>query len=241
MYLKGDWPEFAHTFGLPSWNSNFHPCPCCSASADELGDRRCYKCLSGPHTDKTFEDYDRACAECEFKVVVNTRVDLHRLAGSPHYDQRSPGHHGRTLSVALPSLGLLEGDRMEPSAKVVDVGHLESVTTFPLWLTFWRQANETSARHGSPLFSLERETHISPCSIALASLHGLHWEVDKDLLHDECRGSAHSCECLESWHDRHWEEFAQDVAATPQGGTASVVSNATCGASRRSLSTNFRT
>ena len=63
VYLKGDWPEFAHTFGLPSWNSNFHPSPCCSASGEELGDRSATSVFSGPLTDKTLEDYDRACAE----------------------------------------------------------------------------------------------------------------------------------------------------------------------------------
>ena len=178
VYLKVDWSEFVHTFGLPSWNSNLHPCPCCSASADELCEVGATSVVSGPRSDKTFEDCDRACADCEFKVVDNTRVDLHKLAGSLHYVQRCQGNHGRTLSVALPSLGLLKGDRLEPSGNLMDVGQLESVTTFSLWLTFWRQANETIARHRNPLFS--RDTHTSrPAPLRWIRSTACTWESTK--------------------------------------------------------------
>ena len=37
VYLKGDWSEFVHTFGRPSWNSNFHPCLCCSGVSRRTG------------------------------------------------------------------------------------------------------------------------------------------------------------------------------------------------------------
>ena len=89
----------------------------------------------------------------------------------------------------------------------MDVGQLESVTTFPLWPTFWRQANETSARHRNPSFS--RETHISPCSIAS----------------DSRAVEMHSCRCIETWHVDTGRARA-DVGPTLQEGTACVVSNA---------------
>ena len=127
------------------------------------------------------------------QVAVNTRVDLHNLAGSLHCDQRGQGNHGRTVSVAMPSLGLLEGDRLEPRANPLDVGQLESMTKCPLWLTFWRQANETSARHRSPPFP--RETHISPCSIALDSLHCSHLGVYKDC----CMTALWECILADAW------------------------------------------
>ena len=220
VYLNGDWSEFVHIFGLPSWNSNFHPCSCYSASADELGEVGATSVVRGPYPDTTFDDYDRACADCEFKVVVNTRVDLHRLAGCLHFDQRSKGNHGRTLSVALPSLGLLEGDRLEPSASLMNVGQLESVTTFPLWLTFWRQANETSARHRNPLFS--RETHTSPCSTALDSRHCLHLGVYKDY----CMIVMVKCILADAWK----------LGTSTKRGIERKVRSI-----RGSLSTNFRT
>ena len=94
----------------------------------------------------------------------------------------------------------------------MDVGQLESVTTFPLWLTFWRQANETSARHRNPPFS--RETHISPCSIAS----------------DSSAVEMHSRRCIETWHVDTGRARA-DVGPTLQGGTACVVSNAKFAAS----------
>ena len=148
--------------------SSFHPCPCCSGSADELCKVGAASVVSGPRTSKTFENYNRACADCEFKVVVNSR----------------------TLSVALPSLGLLKSDRLEPSGNLMDVGQLESVTTFTLWHTFWRQA---IARNRNPLFP--RETHISPCSIALESLHCLHFGVYKDY----CMTVLWKCILADAW------------------------------------------
>eukprot|EP00969_Alexandrium_andersonii_P079020 3484878-Alexandrium_andersonii.AAC.1 len=26
VFLKGDWAEFSHSLGLPTWSSNSHPC-----------------------------------------------------------------------------------------------------------------------------------------------------------------------------------------------------------------------
>ena len=104
VYLKCDWSEFVHPCGLPSWNSNFDPCPCSSASADELGEVGATSVVCGPYPDTTFDDYDRACADCEFKVVVNTRVDLPRLAGSlPHRRRGAPGEWPCRVTVFTPS------------------------------------------------------------------------------------------------------------------------------------------
>ena len=205
VYLQGDWSEFVHTFGLPSWNSNLHPCPCCSASANELGEVGAASVVYGPHPDETFEDYDRACADCEFMVIVNSRVDFHKLAGSQHYDQRSQGNHGRTLSVALHSLGLL----------------------VPLWVTFRRQDDETSARN--PLFSLERETHTNLGLLHCVGFAPLRLGVYKKLLHDRAV-EVHSCGCMETWRVDTGRSRA-DVGATLQGRTASAASNAKFAAS----------
>ncbi len=27
LHLKGDWSEWAHTFGFPSWSDHMFPCP----------------------------------------------------------------------------------------------------------------------------------------------------------------------------------------------------------------------
>ena len=43
--------KFVHTCGTRSYNSNFQPCPCCSASADELGEVGATSVVSGPHPD----------------------------------------------------------------------------------------------------------------------------------------------------------------------------------------------
>ena len=36
VHIKGDWSEFVHTFGFPSWSTVLHPCSDCWTTEDEL-------------------------------------------------------------------------------------------------------------------------------------------------------------------------------------------------------------
>ena len=36
IYIKGDWAEYAGTFGLPQWTDKFRPCYKCNASVEDL-------------------------------------------------------------------------------------------------------------------------------------------------------------------------------------------------------------
>ena len=152
------------------------------------------------------------------QVAVNTRVDLHNLAGSLHCDQRGQGNHGRTVSVAMPSLGLLEGDRLEPRANPLDVGQLESMTKMST-VAYLLEASQRDQRSTSQSAVPERDTHLALLHcvgfaplLALGSL--------QRLLHDRAMG-VHSCGCMETWHVDTGRGRAH-VGATLQGGPASV-------------------
>jgi len=69
-------------------------------------------------------------------------------------------------------LGLQPLDRIEPSSSVSDVGDLDTLSVFPVEVTFWRPANETLARHRCPLF--DPNLGFEPCvCLTFDLLHAL--------------------------------------------------------------------
>jgi len=36
LCIKGDWSEYAHSFGFPSWNDGLRPCFACNCSKDNM-------------------------------------------------------------------------------------------------------------------------------------------------------------------------------------------------------------
>ena len=64
IWLKGDWAEFNHTWGLPSWNDLENPCPLCTCTKLTMHCLEGYSPLGMPCPDKTNADYDAACRAC---------------------------------------------------------------------------------------------------------------------------------------------------------------------------------
>ena len=114
--------------------------------------------------------YEAACAQCERRVMVPNALVLAVVVGALEYDKRSKGSKGRALTRDLPALGLLLGDRVEPSPDLPDVGALERIST-PAWVLFWRPDDQTLANHRNPLLAA---TGVRIRSLALDTLHTLH-------------------------------------------------------------------
>jgi hypothetical protein len=154
LYIKGDWSEYASTVGLPSWQDGVRPCYMCNSTPANLYEFQGLSPTESPFRANAEIDYFHACDRCE-KIVVVDR-SMHRvLVGLLENDRRSAGNHGRCLVEAVPSLGLLVGDRLEPSPWLPDVGDFENVNLFPCRILFWRTANEYLTRHRNPIFSIE--------------------------------------------------------------------------------------
>ena len=68
--------------------------------------------------------------------------------------------------------GLMQNDRLEPNAGLMDVGKLEQVTEFPARVSFWRRSRETLCTHRSPIF-VSRLGVTPERSIAICGLHTL--------------------------------------------------------------------
>jgi len=105
------------------------------------------------------EDYFRACSRCEIEVQLDDERAKLMVVEQLRWDKRSGGGRGRTLKTSIPELGLIAGDRLEPSESLQDIGLLEEIET-PSRVTFWRTSAESIARHRNPLFT--EELGISP-------------------------------------------------------------------------------
>ena len=149
--LKGDWLEYCTTFGFPLWSDTRCPCFACHASKAEMFHDAALSAVSLPWPEASHADYELACQNCEFVVVVSAS-DIAHISANLWYDKRAKrGNRGRTLTVDIPALGLLVGDRLEPSLELTDVSAFEMVTPGTS-ITFWRTANETRSRHRNPVF-----------------------------------------------------------------------------------------
>ena len=183
VYVKGDWQEFASTLGLPNWSSVTHPCFCCWALRDELYTIGRLSLVESPYERKTAEQYNDACSNCERLVWVDCAETHAAILQLLRYDKRRKGSRGRALQGNLPNLGLMAGDRLEPSDVLPDIGAFEGlVGRLPVQVTFWRPVNNTLALHRNQVFGAN--TGISIQNIAIDVLHTLHLGVFKQYCMD---------------------------------------------------------
>jgi hypothetical protein len=178
LHIKGDWAEFAHSIGLPSWSSLLHPCFACIATKDQLLALGDASPVSGPYPDVTQLMYEDACEECEVWVQIETKLELALLVGRLFFDNERGGSKGRAVRrPGLPEFGLRAGDRLEPTRSLADVSLLEYIAVFPCWVLFWRPGSQTVALHRNPIFG--PGTHTTTRRLALDTLHCLNLGVYK--------------------------------------------------------------
>ena len=120
LAFRGDWLEYADTLGVPRWSNAEHPCPLCPATQDTMFDyrgsaSRAFLAIGK----KNWDTYCNAASQCE--IVRYLSLAQWRYARSILTFKASKG--GRVLTMDWPELGLLAGDRLEPSMEVLDVGH----------------------------------------------------------------------------------------------------------------------
>ena len=113
--VKGDWSEYVHAFGFPSWGTHRSPCLFCDCTGGPAGNIRNYAGTSAttlPWRLKDAASYEAACQACEVSVRVTTQDQLRRLALVCPFDKRirAPALLGRGLrGVGFGELGLTKG------------------------------------------------------------------------------------------------------------------------------------
>lgn len=161
LFLKSDWSEWGSSFGFASHATRSDPCALCTATADTMYDITGYSALGMPSPAKNWSWYQSACGKCELVREVSTTVRDHCLAHL-EADRRKDGARGYALRAAVPALHLAKGDRLEPTAALVDTDKL-STTPCPATLIFWRRSQETGVRRKNPLFQPELGTEPHRC------------------------------------------------------------------------------
>ena len=79
-------------------------------------------------------------------------------------NESTSGRRGRVLQNDFPSLGLLDGDRLEPSRSLRDIREFDRAPVGTRVL-FWRAQNESLAKHRCPMFTPESHITISTLSL----------------------------------------------------------------------------
>ena len=150
IVVKGDWAEYVHTLGLPTFSVVNSSCPLCLTDVASLYSLAGFSALAMPSTRKTSAHYEAACAACERTVLITSVAMQSKVRAGLVYDKRRYGKKGRVLSIPIPELGLEAGDRLELGPLLADVAAFEQLTpSFSVF--FWRvgsdalQAQEPSA------------------------------------------------------------------------------------------------
>ena len=156
LLVKGDWMEWCSTFGFPTWSTNLHPCIFCKCLRLNMFLFVGFGSFQLPWDRKTVQNYIEACLKCELDREL-TPEQHSKIVGCLEYDQRTDSRsgRGRCLNKDIEALNLKNGDRLEPSSTVMDVGEFERLKPAAgatLKCTFWRRANETATRHRNPFF-----------------------------------------------------------------------------------------
>jgi hypothetical protein len=171
VQIKGDWAEFSHSLGFPTWRDSEHPCIWCRCDKETLYTFEGLDEPGLPWDPIEAAEYEIACQRCERHVVVTTEDQRARILALLFYDKRAAGSHGRSLRKDIPELLLKAGDRLEPNAALPDVGKFEQIP-LPATVLFWRVSLETATRHRNPLFNVD--IGISPNTLQVDPLHCLY-------------------------------------------------------------------
>ena len=125
IFFKGDWGEMQPTMAFPTFSHNYHSCTICFNPKEALQDYTEFTCAGCPSELKTYAHVDAACRDCEIVVVLTEALHSY-IRARLSYDKRDKGVHGRYLCESIPATAdhpeLLRMDRLEPSAKLTDIG-----------------------------------------------------------------------------------------------------------------------
>ena len=179
--IKGDWSEFTSTFGFSNWKTLLSPCMLCWAIVLNMFDDQLLTLANDTWPQFTSDDYEMECRKHEITIIADRDLFLNILRAL-YYDRRKNGSRGRALRWDIAGTRLLADDRLEPSDHVSDVMEMDTRTTFPTTLTFWRPSAGHNVKHRNPLF--DKELGIVPSSMLTDSLHALNLGAMKSFAAD---------------------------------------------------------
>lgn len=171
LQIRGDWHEFAGSFGFPTWASSEWPCLWCHADRETMHEFEGVWPGHEPFQSTSSDSYEAACARCEIHIRVTGAEQHARLGALLRHDKRDKGNFGLCLIGNFEELCLSTGDRLEPCEALRDTSAYFSLCAFPVDLVFWRRSRESATRHRNPL--LHKDLCLGPDSFVADVLHVL--------------------------------------------------------------------
>ena len=165
--VKGDWAEFCTTLAFGNWAQKDGPCLLCFCTLETLYTIAGWSVLDKVSPLMDQDAYEEACDRCEHGVQVTAAN--HKLIGDLLVWHKKKGIKGRIVAQDIPAIGLLKGDRLEPSPTLPDIGNFEIIASYPTRVVFWRSSGDPRVKHRNPLFN--RSSGISPLYIVPDLLH----------------------------------------------------------------------
>ena len=169
--LKADWPELSTGMGLPSHSSKHAPCMFCTLDQDHI--RKHNPPLPLPTHDAGY--YSRECDRHEFTVHLASAEQYRKLRFRTEFKSTS---RGRSVARDIPDLGVVKGDRIEPTRHLLDTADFDRVATdpfIPFTITMWRPTDDMRVYHRNPLMDPALGTGLN--SFSIDELHTLHLGV----------------------------------------------------------------
>ena len=177
LQIKGDWLEFCTTAGFVTWSHKQFPCMFCGAALDQIANFIGFGPFSPTYPLMKHADYEAACCACELTKHL-TKEQWRLVKNCLAYDKTKKGSRGRALIRDLPSVGLQQGDRLEPDSTFQDVASFDNVESWPVRVTFWRRAVETRVKRRLPI--LQPDLGITLDTFCIDVLHCLYLGPMKD-------------------------------------------------------------
>ena len=177
LQIKGDWLEFCTTAGFVTWSHKQFPCMFCGAALDQIANFIGFGPFSPTYPLMKHADYEAACCACELTKHL-TKEQWRLVKNCLAYDKTKKGSRGRALIRDLPSVGLQQGDRLEPDSTFQDVASFDNVESWPVRVTVWRRAVETRVKRRLPI--LQPDLGITLDTFCIDVLHCLYLGPVKD-------------------------------------------------------------
>ena len=181
VLVKGDLKELSTTWALLDISSHSAMCPCCHHEGTEHLEHDGFSSTNTPSASKTHVDMVAAASSCEVRTPLLQWDAFLEMRASLIPYLEIDGPRGRAPSIALPAIGLLLKDRLEPTEQLPDVyaiDQLKESDYTPQSFLFWRRNAETLARHRSPLWDDRLGLTLDRC-------------LTMDFLHNFSKGIFH--------------------------------------------------
>jgi hypothetical protein len=178
--IRGDWAEFAKTYGFCTWGAAVSPCFLCNADMETMmSEIRLATSDELPWKLNDMSSYEEAARRCEIRVTL-TEAQGRAVLTALFFDRRRDGGRGRSLLRDLLALNLRAGDRLEPSAEIPFPSQFELHTSWPVRAVFWRRTEESDIRHRNPL--LDRRLGIDLDKFCIDTLHTMALGIYKNFV-----------------------------------------------------------